>query len=169
MIKFFNGDLLKSGCDIICHQVNEYGVMGAGIAKQIKEKYPKAFADYTNAIREAARKCKNLPFIALSKQPDGVIVANMFTQRNGETNLEILRNAVVFLGMQIFDLFVTKLKFNDMTVAFFDRPFRVGIPYKYGCGIAKGDWGEVRKIWADVFGEMEYIDLEVWKYNQKIK
>ena len=42
MIKFFNGDLLKSGCDIICHQVNEYGVMGAGIAKQIKEKYPKA-------------------------------------------------------------------------------------------------------------------------------
>ena len=38
MIKFFNGDLLKSGCDIICHQVNEYGVMGAGIAKQIKEK-----------------------------------------------------------------------------------------------------------------------------------
>lgn len=169
MIKFFNGDLLKSGCDIICHQVNEYGVMGAGIAKQIKEKYPKAFADYTNAIKEAAIKCKNLPLIALSKQHNGVVVANMFTQRKGETNLEILRNAVVFLGMQILDLFITKLKFNEMNGAFFDRPFRVGIPYKYGCGIAKGDWESVLKIWEDVFGEMENIDLEVWKYNPKIK
>lgn len=169
MIKFFNGDLLKSGCDIICHQVNEYGVMGAGIAKQIKEKYPKAFDDYTNAIKEAASKCKDLPFIALSKQPDGVIVANMFTQRNGKTDIEILRNAVFLLAMQIYDLFIIKLKFNEMTGIFFDRPFRVGIPYKYGCGIAKGDWESVLKIWEDVFGGLEYIDLEVWKYSPKIK
>ena len=169
MIKFFNGDLLKSGCDIICHQVNEYGVMGSGIAKQIKEKYPKAFVDYIKAIKEAKSKGKKLPLIALSKQPDNIVVANMFTQRNGKTDLEILRNAVVFLGMQIIDLFTTKLKFNEMTGAFFDRPFRVGIPYKYGCGIAKGDWESVLKIWEDVFGELEYIDLEVWKYSPKIK
>ena len=159
MIKFFNGYLLKSGCDIICHQVNEYGVMGAGIAKQIKEKYPKAFDDYTKAIKEAKGKGKNLPMFVLSKQPDSVVVANMFTQRNGETNLEILRNAVVFLGMQIIDLFITKLKFNEMTGIFFDRPFRVGIPYKYGCGIAKGDWESILKVWKVVFGEMENIDL----------
>ena len=169
MIKFFNGDLLKSGCDIICHQVNEYGVMGAGIAKQIKEKYPKAFADYTKAIKDAKSKGKNLPLIALSKQPDGVIVANMFTQRNGETDLEFLRNAAVFLCMQIIDLFVTKLKFNDMNGVFFDRTLRVGIPYKYGCGIAKGDWESILKIWEDVFGEMGNIELEVWKYRPKIK
>ena len=143
--------------------------MGAGIAKQIKEKYPKAFEDYTNAIEKAASKCKDLPLFALSKQPDGVIVANMFTQRNGKTDLELLHNAAVLLSMQIIDFFITKLKLNEMTGVFFDRPFRVGIPYLYGCGIAKGDWNEVCKIWAGVFGELEYIDLEMWKYNQKIK
>ena len=164
MIKFFNGDLLKSECDIICHQVNEYGVMGAGIAKQIKEKYPKAFADYTKAITG-----ENLPLIALSKQPDGIVVANMFTQRNGKTDLELLHNAAVLLSMQIIDLFITKVKINEITGIFFDRPFRVGIPYKYGCGIAKGDWENVLKIWEDVFRELEYIDLEVWKYRPKIK
>ena len=169
MIRFFDGDLLKSGCDIICHQVNEWGVMGAGIAKQIKEKYPKAFADYIKTIKEAKSKGKNLPLLALSKQPDGVIVANMFTQRNGETDLKILHEATLFLGMQIIDLFVTKLKFNETTGVFFDRPFRVGIPYKYGCGIAKGDWESVLKIWEDVFGELENIDLVVWKYRPKIK
>lgn len=164
MVKFLEGDLLESGCDIICHQVNEYGVMGAGIAKQIKEKYPKAFEDYQKAITG-----KGFPLFALSKQPDGVIVANMFTQRDGETNLELLRSAVFLLGAQIVDLSITKIRFNDMNGAFFDRPFRVGIPYKYGCGIAKGDWDKVWKIWAGVFGEMENIDLEVWKYNTKIK
>ena len=169
MIKFFNGDLLKSGCDIICHQVNEYGVMDAGIAKQIKEKYPKAFDEYTKAIKEAKSKGKNLPMFALSKQPDGIVVANMFTQRNGKTDIEILRNAAVFLSIQIFDLFMTKVKIKETTGAFFDRPFRVGIPYKYGCGIAKEDWESVLKIWEDVFGGLEYIDLEVWKYNTKIK
>ena len=107
--------------------------------------------------------------IALSKQPDGVIVANMFTQRNGKTDIEILRNAVFLLAMQIYDLFITKLKFNEMTGVFFDRPFRVGIPYKYGCGLAKGDYESVLKIWEDVFGGLEYIDLEVWKYRPKIK
>ena len=169
MIKFFNGDLLKSGCDIICHQVNEYGVMEAGIAKQIKEKYPKAFADYTKAIKDAKSKGKNLPLLALSKQPNGIVVANMFTRSNGKTDLELLRHATVLLAMQILDLFITKLKFNEITGVFFDRPFRVGIPYKYGCGIAKGDWESVLKIWEEVFGELEYIDLEVWKYSPKIK
>ena len=169
MIKFCNGDLLKSGCDIICHQVNEYGVMGAGIAKQIKEKYPKAFEDYVKAIKEKTSKGENLPLIALSKQPDGVVVANMFTQRDGKTDIEILRKAVALLSLQVLDLFITKVKANDINGAFFDRPFRVGIPAKYGCGIAKGDWDEVWKIWAGVFGEMENIDLEVWKYNPKIK
>lgn len=162
MVKFLEGDLLESGCDVICHQVNEYGVMGAGIAKQIKEKYPKAFKDYQKAITG-----KGVPLFALSKQPDGVIVANMFTQRDGKTDIEILRNAVFLLGMQILDLFITKLKFNDMNGVFFDRPFRVGIPYLYGCGIAKGNWDEVWKVWAGVFGEMESVDLEVWKYNPK--
>lgn len=169
MIKFFNGDLLKSGCDIICHQVNEYGVMGAGIAKQIKEKYPKAFEDYVKAIKEKTSKGENLPLIALSKQPDGVIIANMFTQRDGKTDIEILRKAVTLLALQIYDLFITKGKMDSHTGAFFDRPFRVGIPHKYGCGIAKGDWESVLEIWEDVFRGLEYIDLEVWKYNPKIK
>ena len=169
MIKFFNGDLLKSGCDVICHQVNEYGVMGAGIAKQIKEKYPKAFEDYIKAIKEKTSKGENLPLIALSKQPDGVVIANMFTQRKGKTDIEILRKAVTLLVLQVFDLFITKGKMDSHTGVLFDRPFRVGIPYKYGCGIAKGDWENVLKVWKDVFGELEYIDLEVWKYNPKIK
>lgn len=40
------GDVLESGCNVICHQVNEYGVMGGGLAKQIANKYPSVSEDY---------------------------------------------------------------------------------------------------------------------------
>ncbi|WP_223260709.1 hypothetical protein [Bacillus sp. LNXM65] len=40
MIKTVDGNILEASEDIICHQVNCKGVMGAGLAKQIKSKYP---------------------------------------------------------------------------------------------------------------------------------
>ena len=46
MITYKNGNLLESGCDIICHQVNCQKVMGSGIAKQIREKWPIVYYDY---------------------------------------------------------------------------------------------------------------------------
>lgn len=46
MIKHIKCDIFKSGADIICHQVNCQGVMGSGIAKQVREKYPVVYRDY---------------------------------------------------------------------------------------------------------------------------
>ena len=49
MISYHKGDLLKSGCAIICHQVNLQGVMGGGLALSIARKYPnvnKVYEDY---------------------------------------------------------------------------------------------------------------------------
>lgn len=44
MIYNIVGDLLKQDkVDIICHQTNCKGVMGAGIAFQIKRTYPEVF------------------------------------------------------------------------------------------------------------------------------
>ena len=40
------GDLLKSDCDIIVHQVNVNGIMGGGIARQIAEQNPILLQDY---------------------------------------------------------------------------------------------------------------------------
>lgn len=47
MIRYEKGDLLQSNLRIIAHGVNCQGKMGAGIAKQIKEKYPNVYNDYT--------------------------------------------------------------------------------------------------------------------------
>ena len=43
MIKHIKGDIFKSNADAILHQVNCQGVMGSGIAKQVKENFPVVF------------------------------------------------------------------------------------------------------------------------------
>ena len=38
---------------VICHQVNCQGVMGAGIAKQIRARWPEVYEDYKKTIENA--------------------------------------------------------------------------------------------------------------------
>lgn len=52
MIYFKKGNLLESGCDYICHQVNCQGKMNSGIAKQIREKWPVVFKNYRAKFEE---------------------------------------------------------------------------------------------------------------------
>lgn len=52
MIQYCHGDLFKS--DVVClvNPVNCVGIMGAGLAKQFKEKFPKYFETYKQACRD---------------------------------------------------------------------------------------------------------------------
>ena len=52
MITHIKCDIFESGADIICHQVNCQGVMGSGIAKQVREKYPWVYAYYKDLCNE---------------------------------------------------------------------------------------------------------------------
>lgn len=50
-----NGDILTIPTDgrptVVCHQVNCKGVMGAGLAKQIREKHPEVYEAYKKKMR----------------------------------------------------------------------------------------------------------------------
>ena len=46
MIRVINGDLLEADSTFICHQVNCRGVMGSGVAKAIRDKYPEVYTQY---------------------------------------------------------------------------------------------------------------------------
>ena len=43
MIKYIKGDILNVTEGIIVQQVNCFGVMGAGLAKQIRDKWPSVY------------------------------------------------------------------------------------------------------------------------------
>lgn len=52
MIRVIDGDLFTTDARFIVHQVNCKGVMGSGVAKQVRNKYPHVFVEYKKACSE---------------------------------------------------------------------------------------------------------------------
>lgn len=46
MIKYVDCDIFDMNVDIIGHQVNLYGIMGGGIAREIRERFPDVYEEY---------------------------------------------------------------------------------------------------------------------------
>ena len=53
MIKHAKGDLLLVETGLIVHGCNAQGVMGSGVAKQIRETYPEAYSIYKNFLHNS--------------------------------------------------------------------------------------------------------------------
>lgn len=76
----YKGNLLDSKADIICHQVNPY-TMGSGIAKQIKEKWPRVYAKHMEASNKGLIKLGTCQVIKTNPgQEDNRLVANLCGQ-----------------------------------------------------------------------------------------
>ena len=48
MIKLIEGNLFNTKANIICHQCNCQGIMGSGVALEVKNRYPKVYESYHN-------------------------------------------------------------------------------------------------------------------------
>lgn len=147
MITFHDGDLLKSACDIIAHQVNEYGAMGAGIAAQIKDKYPEAYIAYSE-LCDKVKAFGQVQFCECGQ----TIVANCFSQKDWNTDYELLHLCAGQIYKYALDLSEKE-----------NRHITVGIPYKYGCGIARGDWGKVYECFRKFFEANGDVELQIWE------
>lgn len=51
-ILFRHGDLLTAPEEAIIHGCNSHGVMGSGVARVLRDKYPKAYEDYRREYEE---------------------------------------------------------------------------------------------------------------------
>lgn len=159
MIEIVNGDLLKADLPVIAHQTNCLGVMGAGIAKSIKNKWNNVFIQYKSLCTNIIDKHNLLGKIQLCATNDTPIkyIVNLFGEysftesvapyENRHTDYDALRNALTVLK--------EKLVFLD-----FDK---VGIPYKLGCGLAGGNWdGVVYPMLQEIFND-NTITLYIYK------
>ena len=51
MIRYIEGDIFNSPAQVVVNTVNTVGVMGKGIAKEYKDRYPEMFRLYKEACR----------------------------------------------------------------------------------------------------------------------
>lgn len=139
------GSCLDSMAQVIAHQTNCKGVMGAGVARAIRKEYPEITQEY-----QAECKSNNmLGKCQLIATRDARYIANLFGQKGFgsglQTNYDALRSALHSLVEQMQLL---KLK-------------SVSMPYNIGCGLAGGDWNVVFSILRDTFAGTD-IRLELW-------
>lgn len=146
-------DIFESGADIICHQVNCQGVMGSGLAKQVRERYPIVYEEYKKWCdevkpEELLGKSQFVSFVPLFhisddtyQQKELIGVMNIFGQLDYgygkcHTDYNALRHAFerISLFVQLFDY----------------QPI-LAFPYKFGCARGGGDWEIVRGMIEEAF------------------
>lgn len=132
---------------IVCHQVNCKGVMGAGLAKQVKLKHPVVYQLYKEKCKLIADGVGGLGDVQFCSTSSGYIVANIFAQ-----------NSYGYSG-QYTDYDALRKAFSYISSSYPNAIIR--IPYKIGCGYGGGNWSVVSKIIEDAFG-LNSRNVEIW-------
>ncbi len=135
-IIYKQGDLLECSEQVIVHGCNAQGVMGSGVAKAIKEKYPEAYRAYRYDYN-LERLYKGLCiFVETERNGQPFIVINALTQENygrDKNTVYVDYDAIQIAFMQINE------ELSDMGIN------SVAMP-KIGAGLANGDWNIIEKI-----------------------
>ncbi|MGX4585352.1 macro domain-containing protein [Paenibacillus chitinolyticus] len=144
-VKIVQGNLMEAAEDIIGHQVNCMGVMGAGLAKLIKRDYPEVFKQYKLSCSNKGELLGHCQIVPTKNEK---CIANLFGQygygvQKRHTDYIALRGAL-----------------NELKSLAMKSGQSIALPYNIGCGLAGGDWDIVGQIIEEVF-----IDYDVTLYK----
>lgn len=137
-MKFVKGDILDAEYGIIGHQVNCQMVMGSGLAKKIRTKYPRVFTEYQEVMgilkpEERLGKCQMVEVVRQK-----LLVANLFGQfYYGKGRVFTDYNALSMALVGLKDWHIRNVGVKD---------FPIFLPHGLGCGLAGGDWEVVKGL-----------------------
>ena len=156
-VKFVKGDILTANNTeknvIVCQQVNCKGVMGAGLAKQVKTKFPDLFNRYLLICEQINNKKTGLGPGSVQYYDCGpnyrYIVANLFAQ--DEYGREPEKVYTDYKSLEKCFVHISNCFPNAI----------IRIPHKIGCGLGGGDWEVVKEIIKKNLIDKN-IDVEIW-------
>lgn len=147
MIQIMRKDLLQSDADIICHQVNCRNVMGAGVAKAIYTKWPIVKTKYHDFCKDFANPADLLGKIQIIPVNNEQRVINIFGQLNYGRS-----PGIIYTNYKALEEAFSKINnlYKGKIIAF---------PYKFGCGLAGGDWSTVETLMLDFLKDCDTIQI----------
>lgn len=156
MFKHVKGDIFESDADIIIHQVNCQGVMGGGVAKQVREKYPIVYKKYKAWCEDPRLKGNLLGKIQSinSDNPQKQIIVNMFSQ-------DKYGSAFDCSGKCYTDYNALQKCLEAVNRVYIGRT--VAVPYLLGCCRGGGDWSIVSKMLEETLCD---CDVTLYEYNE---
>ena len=161
MLKEIQGNLLDfpQNINVIVHQTNCHNAFGAGIALQIKNRYPEVYQVDTNHFRALS---------SLNKSLLGTISAACVHE-------ELERYVVNLYGQDFpsakkratnYEAFARGLEKLQEFIQSYPTTFNptIGFPKFIGCGLGGGSWNVIRAMLEDFSNRMSY-DVYVVEYK----
>ncbi len=135
MLKVVTGNLLNETKGILVHGVNCRGRMGAGIALELRKKYPQIYQSYMYKGHGYSWSPKYLlGFVDFVPITDELVIANAFTQEEYGTDSR---------------RFVSYDAIDHCFASINQYALKTGLPVKYpkiGAGLAGGCWDIISAI-----------------------
>lgn len=151
-LKYIENNILNAKHGFIVHQVNNRRVMGAGLAKQIRNQYPRHYRDY----QQAPLFLGNV-IVTPVKARTWVIglVAQDGYGRDGKcyTDYEALKDCLSNLSLMVEKLYPTE---------------PVMFPHGLGCGLAGGDWSIVEPMIGEFFPNAYIVKYKEENNNETV-
>lgn len=139
------GNLFDTTSKHIGHGVNTKGVMGAGIAVEFRNRFPKMYTQYKAVCEGGGLKPGGL-FVA---KEGGYVIHNIASQKNPGADARY-----VWLHMAAYRAAERVVEMGGATLA---------IPL-IGCGIGGLEWSGVRNV-LDLIETEVPMQFEVWKFE----
>ena len=174
MVHYIKGNLLDSDCHFICHQVNCQGKMNSGVAKSIREKWPKVYENYNKWFMShdawahahsnveyqytaAHSMLGKIQIVALYEKYDLLQAANHQYVINMAA-----QNSYGYDGQRYtsYDAFWLCLGEIRRTVPKGDT---IAFPHKIGCCRGGANWEVIRTMIEEALGE-EY-EVYIYEYE----
>ena len=152
-IEYRKGDLFSyvpGYHTILAHGVNCQGVMGSGVAKTFKEKYPRAFDDYIHFLKCFDNYgCAPIGEVCFTRVGNDLTLASMFTQEfYGKDGKKYMSYEAFFNSfLQVADYFV------ESTI----------VMPKIGAGLGGGDWEIIEGLINIILENRPKVDVIVFE------
>ena len=156
MIQLVKGDVTQpigDGTKLIVHCCNDIGVMGAGVAKAIADKWPTVKNHYKSfwynkiVYRDTPFVLGQIQIVQVEK---GIYVCNLIGQRD-------------IRGEQIGDIFLAPIRYEALEEGFIRIKDKIKnskhdnislhMPM-IGAGLARGNWNRIYYLIDDILGEL---------------
>lgn len=151
MLKYVVGNLLESGADVVAHCCNCHKVMGAGVAKALRLKWPRIYlVDIASDLSSEERLGTFTKSVPVTDTESGPVVYNLYGQLDTASRENPVAISYDALSSAL-ELMADDLREQGFTGT-------IGIP-KMGAGLAGGEWTVIENIVENTLGE---FDVTVW-------
>ncbi|HYG70575.1 MAG TPA: macro domain-containing protein [Anaeromyxobacteraceae bacterium] len=145
MLEELTGDLLLAPEPVIAHGCNCRGLFGAGVAGQVRARYPAAYRAYLAAYRQGTLRPGGYGLVPVGA---GRFVANLYTQDRPGQHAELLA----------IERAIVKLSFDLRALGI----HTIAIP-RLGCGIGGLSWEkEVKPVLSEIAAQRGDLALRVY-------